>query len=424
MLTNFCEASTVWQVILLVLSVLTVITITSACVISLRHKYSTRAQFGMGVGLLLLNATLYVLMQLDSRITGAAHSMHFPYVLLLMVVLLSLAFAVWSILRETYARKVINNTSIREAFDNLPTGVCFFNEIGLPVLCNRAMHRFSFAVCGKDVQFVFDLQNCLSEDFIPIEGAEKSGKLFTLSDGCVWQLEKRSIVYEDGHVYTEYIALDVTQLQKNRMELQEENAQLYKVQAQLKQLSANVVAVTREEEILNTKMRVHDEMGKCLLATQQYLKDDTAKHLPDTIVSSWKKAVSMLKYSNETKDDDMMLEIRKTCAFVNLDFVQTGQLPNDEKTAYLLTCAVRECVTNAVRYADATALYVDFSETLNAASVVITNNGKLPEGEIKEGGGLSTLRRRIEREGGSMVVQAQPGFRLAVTIPKNKEGAL
>ena len=99
-------------------------------------------------------------------------------------------------------------------------------------------------------------------------------------------------------------------------------------------------------------------------------------------------------------------------------------MPVKEKIAYLLTCAVRECVTNAVRYAEATALYVDFSETIDAASVVITNNGKNPDGDIKEGGGLSTLRRRIEREGGSMVIQAQPKFRLTVTIPKDKEGVL
>ena len=48
----------------------------------------------------------------------------------------------------------------------------------------------------------------------------------------------------------------------------------------------------------------------------------------------------------------------------------------------------------------------------------------LDGGEIKEGGGLSTLRRRIEREGGSMVTQAKPGFRLTVTVPKDKEGIL
>ena len=423
MMMFFCEVSTGWQVVLLVLSVLTVITITSVCVLSLRHKDNTLRLLSAGTGLL-LNATLYVLMQIDSRITGAGHSLHLPYAVLFLVTVLSFGFAVWATLRETQSRKTINNTSIKEAFDNLPTGVCFFNEAGLPILCNRAMHRFSFAVCGKDVQFITDLQDCLSEDFIPIEGTERAGKIFTLSNGCIWQLEKRSIIHENGETYTQFITLDVTLLQQNRMELLEENAQLRKVQTELKQLSANVVAITREEEILNTKMRVHDEMGKCLLAAQQYLKNDTENKLADDIVSSWKRAVSMLKYSNETKDEDMMLEIRKTCEFVKMDLVQTGHLPNNEKTAYLLTCAVRECVTNAVRYADATALFVDFSETPDTASVAITNNGKIPAGEIKEGGGLSTLRRRIEREGGMMLVQARPVFRLTVTIPKNKEGGL
>ena len=422
MMMRFCDAGTVWQVILLVLSLLTVITLTSACVIALRHKYSIRTQFEMGAGLI-LNAVLYVFMQLDSRITGAAHSVHVPYVLLMVAVLLSLVFAARSILRETYTRKVINNTSIREAFDNLPVGVCFFNEAGLPVLCNRAMHRFSFAVCGKDVQFVTDLQDCLSDDFVPIEG-EKNGKIFTVPNGRIWQLEKYDITYKDGTVYTQYSVLDITQLQQNRIELMTENAQLRRVQAQLKQLSANMVAATREEEILNTKMRVHDEMGKCLLATQRYLKGDMKNIFPGDIVASWKRAVSMLKYSNETRDEDMLTEIRKTCAFVKMEFVQTGQLPHNEKIAYLLTCAIRECVTNAVRYADATALYVDFSETMDTASVVITNNGKVPEGKIKEGGGLSTLRRRIEREGGLMEIQSQPRFRLTVTMPQNKEGVL
>lgn len=423
MMNYFCEVGTVWQVILLVLGILTVIALTSGCILTFRHKNNAKKQIGMGC-VLLVNAALYVQMQIDSRITGAEHSLHLPYVLLLLVTLLSLCFAVWSILHETRNRKKINNSSIKEAFDNLPTGVCFFNEAGLPVLCNRAMHRFSFAVCGKDVQFISDLQDCLSGDFVPVEGTKKSGKIFTLPGGSIWQLDKRSIVHESGDVYTQYITLDVTQLQQNRIELMEENAQLRKVQAELKQLSANVVAITREEEILNTKMRVHDEMGRCLLSAQQYLKDDTAEELPDGIAASWQRAVSMLKYSNETKDEDMLLQIRKTCQFVKLKYIQTGKLPAKEKIAYLLTCAVRECVTNAVRYAEATALYVDFSETGKDASVTITNNGKLPDGEIKEGGGLSTLRRRIEREGGSMLVQARPEFRLTVTIPKDKEGVL
>ena len=90
--------------------------------------------------------------------------------------------------------------------------------------------------------------------------------------------------------------------------------------------------------------------------------------------------------------------------------------------AYLLTCTVRECVTNAVRYAEATELYVVFAETQTESSVTVTNNGRIPESPIVEGGGLSTLRRRVERAGGTMTVQSRPRFQLTVTVPKGKEG--
>ena len=132
----------------------------------------------------------------------------------------------------------------------------------------------------------------------------------------------------------------------------------------------------------------------------------------------------MLKHNNETADEDMLSQVRKTCESVKLGFVQVGKLPKEESTAYLLTCAVRECVTNAVRYAGASELYADFTETEADATVVVYNDGKQPEGEIAEGGGLSTLRRRVERAGGSMTVQSFPEFKLSVTVPKGKEGVL
>ena len=98
-----------------------------------------------------------------------------------------------------------------------------------------------------------------------------------------------------------------------------------------------------------------------------------------------------------------------------------GKLPKEESAAYLLTCAVRECVTNAVRYAGASELYADFTETETEATVVVYNNGKQPDVEIKEGGGLSTLRRRVEKAGGIMIVQSLPEFKLTVTVPKEKD---
>ena len=190
----------------------------------------------------------------------------------------------------------------------------------------------------------------------------------------------------------------------------------------MKVLSANIVTVTREEEILNTKMRVHDEMGRCLVEAQKYLREGCNDSIPDSVITTWQRAVLMLKYNNEIVDEDMLSQVRKTCKSIKLDFIQMGELPEEESAAYILTCAVRECVTNAVRYAGATQLYAEFNETGSESTVTVTNNGRQPDREIVEGGGLSTLRRRVERAGGTMTVQSRPRFQLTVIV--SKEGVL
>jgi signal transduction histidine kinase len=231
-------------------------------------------------------------------------------------------------------------------------------------------------------------------------------------------------MYKNKYLYNQFVAMDVSMLHEKRKELEQETIHLQKVQDELFKLSSNIIAITREEEILNTKMRVHDEMGRCLVEARKYLREDTEGSIPTEVVRSWQRAVSMLKYNNDTPDEDILSQIRKACTSLRVHFVQTGNLPDQEKAAYLLTCAIRECVTNAVRHAEASELYASFTETETTATVTVTNNGKPPEGEISEGGGLSTLRRRVEREGGSMVVQADPQFSLTVTVPKQKEGFL
>lgn len=424
MLTCFYEMSSLWQIILIVISQLTMITLL-ACLLLAYRRYGISKPFSIGSVLLLFNAALNVVMLLDNRLTPFGEGLHLriPYAVLAVVTLLSLIYSVWTFAGTTGRRQMINNTSVKEAFDNLPSGVCFFNESGLPVLCNRAMHRFSFAICDRDVQYIADLEECLSEDFTPIDGVKKDGKAFILPSGRVWQLERRVLFGEESEGHVQFIATDITELYNTRQELTEENAQLRRVQSELKRLSANVVTITREEEILNTKMRVHDEMGRCLVAAQKYLREDSAvgDSVTDSVVTAWQRAVSMLKYNNEATDEDMFSQIRKTCRSINLRLVETGGIPKDEDVAYILLCAVRECVTNAVRYADADELYVCFSETDTEAAVSISNNGKQPDSDIIEGGGLSTLRRRVERTGGTMLVQSRPHFKLTVTVPKVRE---
>ena len=55
---------------------------------------------------------------------------------------------------------------------------------------------------------------------------------------------------------------------------------------------------------------------------------------------------------------------------------------------------------------------------LKMKPAMIYNNGQPPEREIREGGGLTNLRHRIETEGGRMLVQSFPEFALVIEIPK------
>ena len=49
---------------------------------------------------------------------------------------------------------------------------------------------------------------------------------------------------------------------------------------------------------------------------------------------------------------------------------------------------------------------------------IFTNNGKKPEFIVTEGGGLGSLRIRLEEVGGSMNIFTKPEFVLAVTLPE------
>ena len=87
----------------------------------------------------------------------------------------------------------------------------------------------------------------------------------------------------------------------------------------------------------------------------------------------------------------------------------------------IFATAVFECVTNTARHADGTELYVKMTENDNEYSINLTNNGKQPEQEIKEGGGLSSLRRVAENAGGRMTITSVPKFSLAITMPKEEQ---
>lgn len=311
----------------------------------------------------------------------------------------------------------ITRNAVKESFDNLPSGVCFFDYNGIAILCNRQMRRLVFDIMGTDLQSLDDMRHILGGE---AKNATTDRGIFLLPNGSAWRFGSSPVTCADGETYTQVVASDVTELYQRMNELAADNRRLREIEKRMRQFAANVITITRDEETLTMKMRVHDDLGRSLIATRQLLKQGASSHEFDLTV--WKNAVQMLKRDNDAAESrDSFAVLKETAEKIGLEICIEGTLPDNAAVVALIIAALRECATNAVRHADATKLYVKLCCENGLQKVYITNNGIPPHGQAIEGGGLTSLRAKIERGGGSMRVQSMPEFALAVSIPVAKE---
>ena len=314
-------------------------------------------------------------------------------------------------------RRLFKKNSVKEALDNLPSGVCFFNENGTVTLCNRQMYRVFFGLTDKDLQ-------CLSEFRELLDGNVGDGcrdnDVFLLDDGSAWRFSTEQITAGDGNRYTQVTASDVTLLYRKQKELEQDNKRLEEDAERIRRLSSEIIALIREEEILNMKMRVHDDIGRSVIATRRFLQQ--GKPMQELDLTTWKNAVRLLRHENEqSEEQDAVAALMNAARGIGIKVITEGEFPENTAVKELFLSVIRECMTNAVRHAGAKELYVRSDCSESAASVTVTNDGAPPEGEITEGGGLASLRILVKKSGGTMRVKTAPGFELTVSVPVRSE---
>lgn len=77
---------------------------------------------------------------------------------------------------------------------------------------------------------------------------------------------------------------------------------------------------------------------------------------------------------------------------------------------------LREAIINAIRHAGASEVYVDIINEKKQWILQITDNGKSTPSELKEGGGLTGIRQRVEASGGEVKIRLEPQFKLVVWL--------
>ena len=332
---------------------------------------------------------------------------------------------IWEIVRlRRLKRQELSRDSVKQAMDLLPSGICYFTPSGSVKLCNMQMHILFRTLSQSDLQTLTELQDALAhcDAGSGVIRLSHERQTYLFPDGKAWRYRQNVVTDEDGAVYTETIFSDMTELYHKKLELKEQIKQLNAISRELKLLSDNVLILTREKEVLSAKTKLHDYMGAGLIAMRQILRHNQTEEAANAI-ELLRQAVSAIKNDNtypqgRSELDGFMHDAEAIGIKVNL----TGELPEQEELRCVMILAMRECLTNSVRHAGATALHVAVEKNGDSISMKITNDGKAPETEVVPKGGLHNLYRHIADCGGTMEIQWKPVFVLTVVLPETKEG--
>ena len=320
--------------------------------------------------------------------------------------------------------------AIKESVDNLPSGICFADANGVIVLCNRQMHRLCHALMGHDLQGLSELRSALRAPANGVTSVDAGTNSLQFRDNTVWSFRESEIADAAGKQYTQVQALDVTALYEKRVELEQENSVLQETNRRAKRLYAELDRTVREEETFAMKMRVHDDVGMCLLTSRRALEENTSLAELREAGRIWQRVLDRTVSKNETASGEQAVqpsagsalqELLSSAEGIGVHIHISGSLPEEGSSAYLLITAMRECATNIVRHAGGSEMTVCIRRNAHGTAAKITNNGTRPHGEITEGGGLSGLRRRVESAGGTMRVESRPEFALTITLPQKEE---
>ncbi len=340
-----------------------------------------------------------------------------PWMLFAAVIVLAAVHFAIALPREYRRRKSeLSPFSIKEATDKLPMGICFADPDGRIILCNDRMRRLSFLLCNHELQLADDLAKALAQ---PAPIVTVTGDCYLLPDQTVWQFRTQQITVDGDDRWLQMTAHDVTKLYRGNQRQAEINQELQEVNRKLQGMYERMADDIKEKESLDLKIHIHDTIGRSLLTIRDIMESGEAT---EKKLAALQAAIAVLS-SDRTAPHGTMEEVKQAAAALGVTVQVTGYLPPDSAAYMLAVAAVRECVTNCVKHAGGSEVAVRIAEHSDCYDITITNNGAAPCGPIREGSGLTSLRRSIEAAGGEMHTAYKPRFALLITLP-TKENAL
>lgn len=319
-------------------------------------------------------------------------------------------------------KRHLSRMSVKESFDNLPSGICFYEESGLLRLANVQIKELCVKVTGKPLLNGEGFWDTLTagQPIVPNEKmASGDAPMVKTADGKVYSFERFEHQTDGKKVY-EIVATDITRKYELSEDLSKKNKELATLNRCMRAYGENIQKLTAEKETLEAKIRIHDELGKLLLFTRKCLSEDLTPEAKRKLLSAWKTDLWAIGSAKDEKVTDTYSGLYSAAKSVGVTLKITGRKPEEKQLKKVVVTAAIECITNAVKHAKGNAVTVELTEMGSFLEIAVTNNGEPPKATIKEGGGFSSLRQLVEREGGVMKIQSRPRFCLEITLPKGE----
>ena len=314
-----------------------------------------------------------------------------------------------------WAAEHISNMSVKEAFDKLPTGLCYYYEEGIPAMVNESMHEISRELFGKPVTDVSELLHNLdkAEPSKLVQGREtpialsESGKAYSIN---------RNVLHINGKELPEIIATDVSKEYVLTRELESRQAKAKQLNIRLKVLFSTIEYVTMNRELLQLKTALHDNIGQSILIAKRYLHD--SKNVDEKeMLRFWRSNIRHLLNDEAEEWELPYYVITKEADKLGIKLEIVGELPGESRLIPIVDAAISVHIGNTLKHADGTVCTITSRKTSGSYILNFVNNGKKPDDVIIEKGGLKNLRSDVESIGGTMKIYTTPEFCMEIILP-------
>lgn len=313
-------------------------------------------------------------------------------------------------------RKRIHPGSVKESVDQLSTGVCYYYKDGRIKLQNVIMEKIWREMSGKNLTDGRELWKEISEAETLRGTCISSGEtpIRILPDGSVRSWQRRE-VRADGMELYEVLAADVTEEYSLVHDLEEKEERLRHRSMRLKTIGERIDALNIEKEILDSKIRLHDDWGRALITAKAFIEDPDEKKKKE-FLSLWQRNISYVEENEQSIAKDAYDDIFSSAKSLGLTIDIDEELPSDYERRNILIQAMAVCIGNMVKHADGKVLQIRTEYGEKTCTYTFLNDGRPPEDTVEEKGGLKNLRRKVEAQGGRMSIESTPRFALHIEL--------